>query len=86
MRGSRVFALTSLSGNIFIDADAGERLTPDELEIMIKEADLDGDHEISFAGEVPSLSHPSWFIKLSICVIEFKKVPSTLLPFIIGFY
>ncbi|KJA13844.1 hypothetical protein HYPSUDRAFT_98708, partial [Hypholoma sublateritium FD-334 SS-4] len=26
----------------------GERLTPDELEIMIKEADLDGDHEISF--------------------------------------
>lgn len=29
---------------------AGEHLTQEELGIMIKEADLDGDSEISFAG------------------------------------
>ena len=28
----------------------GENLTDDELQIMIDEADLDGDHEISFPG------------------------------------
>ena len=34
----------------------GERLTNEELTLMIKEADLDGDNEISFEGTFRSFS------------------------------
>jgi len=30
----------------------GEKLSPEELQIMIKEADLDGDNEISITGTI----------------------------------
>ena len=33
----------------------GERLSPEELQAMIKEADLDGDGEINFQGSFSSM-------------------------------
>ncbi|KDR79117.1 hypothetical protein GALMADRAFT_223376 [Galerina marginata CBS 339.88] len=45
--GNGNITITELSA---VMASLGERLTDEELQIMINEADLDGDHEISFLG------------------------------------
>ncbi len=52
---------------------------------MIKEADLDGDHEISFAGDVLFLNTFHDLLNFQ-SGVEFKKVPRSPLPFISGFY
>jgi len=35
----------------------GEKLTDDEVDMMIREADLDGDGHVNLFGEIQSFSH-----------------------------
>jgi hypothetical protein len=55
---------------------AGETLTDGELALMIKEADLNGDNEISFEGK----SDESFFQFASSSLPEFKKVTGHKFP------
>lgn len=63
-------------------ARKGERLTNEELTLMIKEADLDGDNEISFEGTFRSSSYRRLDKDFSSFAPEFKKVVLTLTHFL----
>ena len=53
---------------------SGEKLSPEELRIMVEEADLDGDNEISFIGWFLFMFFWKKIKTLIVIVVEFKRV------------
>ena len=72
-----MFSRTGIDFCIFLCA--GEKLTDNEVDEMIREADIDGDGQINYDGELQAV-FPDIVIEYTLFLLEFVKVIESEFP------